>query len=169
MASLRAHLSRGESSCILAFFLLALDLPAQGRTRFPTCTQHGKPAEERPDVSCSGTNSSPQPEWAMESEEDRPESGLPTLLAQSDHDFGCASSSLPALQARSSHRSLDLTLHREALSPSQSPSTKPRDTQSHAGRTEPMRTSPELSSQGFLGPQLQGSKHQGHHQTGPFM
>lgn len=42
----------------------------------------------------------------------------------------------------------DLTRHRETPSPSQSPSTKPRDAQSPAGRTGPMKTSPEVSSQG---------------------
>lgn len=55
----------------------ALDLPVQGKTRFPTYTRPEKPVEEKPEVPFSGTNGDTQPEWAMESKEGRSEGGLP--------------------------------------------------------------------------------------------
>lgn len=62
-ASLRVYLSHEADSCILAFFLPALDLPVQGKTRFPTYTRPMKPVEEKPEVPFSETNRDTEPEW----------------------------------------------------------------------------------------------------------
>lgn len=124
-----------------------------------THCRHVKPAEERPHVSCSETNPNTQPEWAMKSSQGSSEGGPPcSVSTERPQPLPVLPSSLPA---RASplfpEMPSDLTPQREASLPSQSPSTKPRASQSHAGRSGPVTTGPELSS-GLLGAQLQGSK-----------
>lgn len=167
-ASLRAHLPREASSYTLAL-LTARTCLRRGR--------HSSPIHSAWEaMSCSGTNPNTQPEWAMENSEGRSEGERPySVSTEQPQPLPVFPSSLPA------HASplfpqipSDLTLQRKASSPSES-STNPRTSQSHAGRTGPVRTGPKLSSQSSWDPSYWGSstrvtirqnlssKHQHHH------